>query len=216
MIKAGSTSIGKLTVEQYLADLGSDKPAPGGGAATAICAAQGAALLSMCLNVSGKNEETIPNLRFDELLNYLTNARRRFLEIADKDARAFENVMALYTLPKSTDDEKKKRKAELQAAFKNAAEIPFSLMELAADILDNANDVIKATKASVISDAAIGIDFLFTALKSSRHNVRINLNYIKDEVFVTASESRIKLLTSGRSKQKNRMQETVKEILTSR
>lgn len=199
-----------------MADLGSDKPAPGGGAATAICAAQGAALLSMCLMVSGKNDEHLSNLRYDELLNYLTIAGRKFLELADQDARAFERVMACYHLPKSTDEEKKKRKTELQTAFKNAVEVPFTLMELAADILDNANDVVKGTKASVISDAAIGIDFLFTALKSSRHNIRINLNYIKDEVFVTASESKIKFLTSGRSKQKNRMQEAIKEILTSR
>jgi formiminotetrahydrofolate cyclodeaminase len=170
----------------------------------------------MCLSVSGKNDERLSNLRFDELLNYLTNARRKLLDLADEDARAFEKVMSSYRLAKSTDEEKKTRKAELQSAFKEAAEVPFNLMELAADILDNAADVIKASKSSVISDAAIGIDLLYAALKSSRHNVRINLNYIKDEIFVTASESRIKLLTSGRSKQRKSMQDTIKEILTSR
>jgi formiminotetrahydrofolate cyclodeaminase len=216
MIKTTPSSIAKLTIEQYLSDLGSDKPTPGGGSAVAVCAAQGAALLSMCLSVSGKNDERLSNLRFDELLNYLTNARRKLLDLADEDARAFEKVMSSYRLAKSTDEEKKTRKAELQSAFKEAAEVPFNLMELAADILDNAADVIKASKSSVISDAAIGIDLLYAALKSSRHNVRINLNYIKDEIFVTASESRIKLLTSGRSKQRKSMQDTIKEILTSR
>ncbi len=216
MTKTSLPSIGKLTVEQYMTDLGSDKPAPGGGAAVAICAAQGAALLSMCLSVTGKNDELLPNLRFDELLNYMTSARRKFLDLADQDMRAFEKVMTCYQLPKATDEEKKTRKAELQEAFKKAAEVPFLLMELTAEILDNAPDVVKATKASVISDAAIGIDLLYAALKSSRHNVRINLNFIKDETFIVASESRIKILTSGRSRQRKSMQDTIKETLTSR
>ena len=146
----------------------------------------------------------------------MTSSRRKFLDLADQDVRAFEKVMTCYQLPKSTDEEKKIRKAELQEAFKNAAEVPFLLMELTAEILDNAPDVIKATKVSVISDAAIGVDLLYAALKSSRHNVRINLNYIKDETFVVASESRIKILTSGRSRQRKGMQDTIKETLTSR
>jgi len=215
MTKPAFLSIGSVTVEQYLADLGSDKPTPGGGAAVAICAAQGTALLSMCLSVSGKNDSLVPNLRFDQLSDFLTDARSKLISLADQDARAFEHVMDCYRLAKNSEDEKKARKTALQDAFKKATETPFTLMELSAAIMDNAQDVIKATKSSVISDAAIGIDFLYAALKASRHNVRINLNYIKDEMFVTASENRIKNLISGRSRQRKAMLDTIKKILTS-
>jgi len=214
MTKDASHSIGTLSIEQYLDDLSSVKPAPGGGAAIAICAAQGAALLLMCLNVSGKDHKLVSNSRFDELFNYLTIGRNKLLGIADQDANAFEKVMACYKMTKSTDAEKKARTSSLQDALKHAAEVPFNLMELTADMLDNASDVIKITKATVISDAAIGIDFLYAALKSSRHNVRVNLKFIKDKDFVSASENRIKRLTTGRNKQRKDMHAEIEKILT--
>lgn len=206
-------SLNSLTLEQYLNDLASDKPAPGGGAAVAICAAQAVALLSMTMAVSGENPDKLATKRWAELTKHLEKSRIRFIDLAERDAAAFAAVMVCYALPKDTEQEKTNRTAALQSAFKKATDIPFSTMELAAEMLDNAKDVVTSGKASVISDAAIGIDFLYTALKACQHNVRINLKYIQDESFRETAENRMDLLTEGRKKQRQTLIATIQDMI---
>lgn len=209
-------SLISLTLEQYLNDLASEKPAPGGGAAVAICAAQAVALLSMTLAVSGENTGKLPENRRTELKLQLEQSRLRFVDLADRDAAAFANVMSCYAMPKKTGLEKTTRNAALQAAFIKATEIPFSTMELAAEMMDSAKDVVAAGKASVISDAAIGIDFLYFALKACKHTVRINLKYIEVESFKESAENRMDLLTAGRKKQRQALNAAIREIINAK
>jgi formiminotetrahydrofolate cyclodeaminase len=209
-------SFKSLSVDNYLKDLASDKPVPGGGAAVALVAAQATALLSMVLAVSGENPQKLPLQRHEDLTKSLEKARNRLVDLGDKDAEAFELVMAGFRLPKDTPEEKASRTAALQAAYKAATEVPFATMETIAEILSNAGDVVRAGKATVISDAAIGIDFLHSSLKACRHNVRINLKYIKDDDFRDSAEARMKALTSGRKKLRKNLQTAIQEMLTSR
>lgn len=209
-------SLNSLTLEQYLKDLASDKPAPGGGAAVAICAAQAVALLSMTMAVSGDIPDKLPANRWTELTMRLEKSRCRFIDLAERDAAAFAAVMTCYALPKKTEQEKTNRTAALQSAFKKATEIPFSTMELAAEILDNAKDVVNSGKPSVISDAAIGVDFLYTVLKACQHNVRINLKYIQDESFRKTAENRMDLLAEGREKQCQALIATIQDTINTK
>lgn len=215
-MSAKKPSLKSLSLDAYLKDLASDKPAPGGGAAVAFVAAQGTALLSMVLAVSGENPQKLPLQRHAELSKFLEKSRSRLVDLADKDAEVFEQVMACFKLPKSTDVEKSARTEALQEAYKAAAEVPFATMELIAEILSNAGDVIRAGKAAVISDAAIGIDFLYSSLKACRHNVRINLKYIKDDDFQESATTRMKLLTSGRKKLRKGLLAQVQDIISAR
>lgn len=209
-------SLNKMTLDEYLTDLSSDKPSPGGGAAVALIAAQGVALLSMTLTVSGENPHILPSKRHQELAAYLEKARTRLVALANKDTDAYPRVMNAYKLPKQTDAEKKIRADAIQAAYKAAADVPFATMEEISEILDNAIDVVRAGKAAVISDAAIAIDILYSSLKTSRHNIKINLKYIKDEHFCESALKRMKKLTSGRKQQRQELQDMIQEIIATK
>jgi len=79
--------LASMSVEGFLAVLGSDAPTPGGGAAGAIAGATGAALIAMVgrLTVGKEGFEDLED-RMRALVESADAARAAFLELADRDA----------------------------------------------------------------------------------------------------------------------------------
>lgn len=201
------------TIDAYLADLASAAPAPGGGAAVAVTGAQSAALLSMCLNVTGDQAKGLSAMGRNELAKELEAARRRFLELADEDARAFSAVMAAMQLPNASDAERLARATAMQAALKIATEVPIQMMELLGDLFVHAEALIPAVKKTVVSDAGIAVLLADAGLKAARLNVRINLKYLKDAAFTSATEERVDdLLLDKKAKRKDLLSQ-VKDLI---
>ncbi len=201
------------TIDAFLADLASEAPAPGGGAAVALTGAQSAALLSMCLNVSGDQIKGISPLGRKELRKELDSARRRFLELADIDARAFSAVMTAMKLPNASDTEKLARATAMQAALKGATDVPVQTMELLSDLFVHAETLIPAVKKTVVSDAGIAVLLADAAMKAARLNVRINLKYLKDTAFIEQIEERVgDLLLDKKAKRKDLVSQ-VKDLI---
>jgi formiminotetrahydrofolate cyclodeaminase len=185
------------TVADYLVKLASDAPVPGGGAATAITAAQGAALLAMVARISG-----MPAAAIDSL----DKGRLKLEEFAKEDGAAFARVMAAMQLPK-TDT---KRASALETALQQATEVPLAAMDVMGTLLDSTADIVKAGKASVISDAGIAAELLYAAMTASRFTVRINLKYIKTTAFQATVEARLEAIMDGRKEQKKALVKAVK------
>ena len=89
-----ATSIG-----QFLDDLASAAPAPGGGAATALVGATAAALVSMVANLTiGRPRYVAVDAAMRSILDKAEASRRDLTRIADDDARAYAGVAAAYRL----------------------------------------------------------------------------------------------------------------------
>ena len=114
--------LGAMTVDGFLEVLGSDAPTPGGGAAGAIAAATGAALIAMVgrLTVGKAGFEDVDE-RMRALVARADVARVAFLELADRDAHAFDGVMVAFKMPKETDEQRAVRSAAIQAGYEDAA-----------------------------------------------------------------------------------------------
>jgi formiminotetrahydrofolate cyclodeaminase len=99
-----------LTVGRFLDVLGSDAPTPGGGAAGAIAGATGAALIAMVgrLTVGKPGFEDVDD-RLAALIQEADTARLTFLDLADRDAHAFDAVMVAFKMPKETDEDRTAR-----------------------------------------------------------------------------------------------------------
>ena len=133
--------LARMTLEGFLDVLGSDAPTPGGGAAGAIAGATGAALIAMVgrLTVGKAGFEDVDD-RMRALIQTADTARQTFLDLADRDAHAFDAVMVAFKLPKETDADKAARSSAIQDGYAHAASVPLEIARTAVDLMELAED----------------------------------------------------------------------------
>lgn len=172
------------SINEYVGLLASEAPAPGGGSASAVAGALGAALVKMvgCLTEGRENyaEHADFNAR---LLERSQQIIASFLELADEDVVVFNKMSSAYKMPKATKDEKDARKNAIQSALRACAETPYKMMELCAQALELTWQAIGKTNGNVASDLGVAAVCLKAAMQGAWLNVAVNLGSIKDPVF---------------------------------
>jgi len=189
------------TIETFLNELASGESTPGGGAAAALTGSQAAALLSMVLNF------TVGRKRYaaveEELRGHLLRTeemRVELLAFADKDAEAFGAVAACFSMPRTTEEEKAARTEAMQVALRRAAKVPLAIAALCADLLELAAPIAEKGNPNVVSDAATAAHLAHAALYSALVNVDINLEWLKDDAFVTKTKAEVAALRESAEK----------------
>ena len=129
----------------------------------------------------------------------LTGVRQKLAEAIDADTAAYDEVVAAYRLPKTTDEEKERRKAAIQRALKRATDVPLGVMLLSADALKHAAVVSAHGHAGAASDVGVATALLAAGLEGARLNVEINLGSIADEAYTAAVRTEVERLTSAPS-----------------
>lgn len=168
-----------MKITEFLDELASDAPAPGGGAAAAIAGAMGASLGSMVANLTiGKEGYEEVEEFFKEKVQKTESLRAKLTELVDLDANAFSGVIAAFGLPKETEEEKAARSAKILEEYKKAAEVPMETCIACREVIDHLIDMGTKGNKNALSDIAVGALCALTGLKSAVHNVEINLGYI--------------------------------------
>jgi formiminotetrahydrofolate cyclodeaminase len=171
----------KTTIEDWLTDLASELPAPGGGAAAGMSAAMAAALVSMVCNLTiGKPKFAEHEAVMREALAEAERLRLEALQLAEDDAEAFSGVVAAYKLPKSSDEEKAARTAAIQAGLVEAAAVPLAVARVSAEVIKLSGRILEGSNPNVLSDVAVAASAAKSALESAALNVDINVVAIKD------------------------------------
>lgn len=171
----------ETTIEDWLTDLASELPAPGGGAAAGVNAAMAAALVSMVCNLTvGKPRFAEHEAVMREVLAEAERLRLEALQLAEDDAEAFSGVVAAYKLPKSSDEEKAARTAAIQAGLVEAAAVPLAVAGVAAQVIRLAGRILEGSNPNVLSDVAVAASAAKSALESAALNVDVNVVAIKD------------------------------------
>ncbi|WP_030158428.1 cyclodeaminase/cyclohydrolase family protein [Glycomyces sp. NRRL B-16210] len=171
----------ETTIEDWLTDLASELPAPGGGAAAGVSAAMAAALVSMVCNLTiGKPKFADHEAVMREVLAEAERLRLEALGLAEDDAEAFSGVVAAYKLPKSSDEEKAARTAAIQAGLVEAAAVPLAVAKVAAEVIRLSGRILEGSNPNVLSDVAVAASAAKSALESAALNVDINVVSIKD------------------------------------
>ena len=181
------------TISEYLARLASREPTPGGGAAAALHAAQGAALVAMVARYTTGVKYEQHAERVQRIISAADGLVVEALRLADADQDAFQGVIDSYKLPSGTEDLKAARTASIQDALILAAQTPAQLIKLAGAILDLATELFEVANANVISDVAAAADAARAAASTARVNIDINVVAIKD----AAARSRLADQTDG-------------------
>ena len=168
----------------FLDDLASAAPVPGGGAAAALSAALGAALVSMVCNLTiGQEKFRAHEATMQAALAEATELRARALELAAQDGEAFGGLRAAYALPRASSEEKAARQTRIQQGLVAAAEVPLRTAALAARLVALCAEILPGGNPNVVSDVGVAVLSARAALDGAALNVRINLALIRDAAF---------------------------------
>jgi glutamate formiminotransferase/formiminotetrahydrofolate cyclodeaminase len=103
------------------------------------------------------------------------------LRLIDEDTAAFKGVMSAFGLPQGTAAEKAARQATVQAATKNAIEVPLTVMETALSSMEVMRAMAEIGNPASVSDAGVGALCARSAVMGAFLNVRINLAGLDDK-----------------------------------
>lgn len=183
------TDFGKQLVSEFLDQVASDSPTPGGGTASAVVGATGASLAAMVAALTLTREKfAAAHDAIRPIAQAATHARLEFMALAREDSEAYNLVVAARRLPKDTDDHKAARDRALAAANRRATEVPMRTARLAARILAMLPELVEKGNPNAGSDAGVAAILLESAAEGALLNVGINLSGIEDPAFVAAMQ----------------------------
>ena len=199
-------------VSNFLDELASNSPTPGGGSVAALAGALGAALISMVGNLTvGKKKYEDVEEDIKKIISSSEKLRYELSQLIEEDVKVFNNFMATYKMPKETEDEKKVRTEKMQQSLIEAAKVPLKVAYKCLDILSLSQEVAEKGNVNVISDAGVAALMAEAALESAILNVKINLKMIKDERITEELSSSLKELLLKEKGQKEKVLGIVEE-----
>ena len=167
--------IGSQTIADFLKELSSAEPTPGGGSSAALAAGMAASLIVMVANLTmGKKGYEGVSGEMKATKEEAEGYKNKLLNLADEDALAFEEVMRQYKA-------EVKNQSGLQSALKHATEVPLTSAKIAGRLVEMAKIVEEKGNKNAISDARSAGYLAAAARSSAMENVRINLESVTDE-----------------------------------
>ncbi|MBN1266587.1 MAG: glutamate formimidoyltransferase [Anaerolineales bacterium] len=195
----------------FLEEVASDSPAPGGGSAAAYTGALAAALTGMVsrLTIGRKKyadvEEEMQGvaLKSDQL-------RAALKASVQKDTDAFLQVLQAYRLPKETGAEKKERSEQISRATIHAGEVPLETAGLAVETMELSVKTATLGNLNAISDSAAACALGRAALTAAALNVRINASNLPEKD-VKEWFSRLEILQERAQKAEDQINDSLQE-----
>ena len=169
------------TIYQFINELSSDAPIPGGGGASGLVAACGMALGNMVLSLTtGKKKFEQYQDEIDDLIEKGNNLTDALLRGMDADAAAFIPLTMAYSMPKDTEEEQAKRDAVMEEALVTASEAPLHMMANIMEAMHLIHRIAEIGSRMAISDAGVGIQCCMAAMHGASLNVFINTKSMKN------------------------------------
>jgi len=166
-------------LNDYLEEISSGSPTPGGGNVSAFSGALACSLGMMVCNLTiGKRKYAAVEEDFREYLYKLELYKTELLQLAQKDNEAFDLVMEAFKLPKETDEQKEIRSRKIDEATFEATKTPADVIEVCSKTLPLLQSVLEKGNQNSLSDAGVAISLLGTAAQGAFYNVLINCSVL--------------------------------------
>jgi len=188
-------SMAELSSKEFISQLASKAPIPGGGGAAALGGAIGMALSNMVGNLTtGKKRYQNVEGEIQELLKKGEVVIRELLGLIDADAEVFKPLAKAYSLPKDTPEDAKTKAETIENCCKTACSVPMQIMRKTCEGIAIHKRMGEIGTVMAISDIGCGVVLLKAALISAQLNVIINLNSIKDEDYLASIRNEMDIL----------------------
>ena len=181
LIADKSKKLVDLTCEGFAELTASEAPAPGGGSVAAYMGALGAALGTMVANLSAHKPGW--DSRWDFFAKFAEEGHSIMTELThlvDEDTAAFNKIMAVFGMPKSTPAEKETRAKAMEEATLYATQVPLRTMKCAFRAFPVIEAMAEHGNPNSVSDAGVGALAVRAGVLGAMLNVKINAAGLKD------------------------------------
>jgi formiminotetrahydrofolate cyclodeaminase len=172
-----------LTLKNYLEELSSNAPTPGGGNVAALSAVLACSLGIMVCNLTfGKKKYADVQDEVGAIKDKLESLSTQMQELGRRDNEAFDKVMDAFKLPKETDDQKRLRADRIDEANYQAALVPSEVIDKCNEILPGIKRIVLIGNQNSLSDAGVALSLLSTASYGALLNVLINCSGLQSNM----------------------------------
>ena len=178
-----------MKLEDYINEVDSPAPAPGGGSVMGVVGSLACALAGMVGHLT-INKNKFKELTEEEKNNFNNSIEKikeikiKLIETIDKDAESFNIFMDAMKLPKNSEEKKLIRKEAISKAAIKSTETPFNILKYSYQLIPLFDIILKYGNAGVITDIASAYILIYAASKGSILNININTPLIEDKIFL--------------------------------
>ena len=183
--KPRQNRLADMTVTGFVHETASESKAPGGGSISSAMGAFGAALGTMVANLSSHKRGW--DERWEEFSTWAEKGKAchdELLRLIDEDTDAFNKIMAAFGLPGSSEQEKQAKNEAIQAATREAIEVPLRTMEVSLRGMDVARAMAEIGNPASVSDAGVAALAARSAVIGAHLNVKINSGDVEDKAWL--------------------------------
>ena len=176
------------SINNFLDELGSKAPVPGGGSTSALVGALATALgrMSGALTVGKKKYADVEN-DLKDMMDRAQELREKLCACVQKDIDAFEPLSKAYAIPKDDPN----RDEIMEKCLKTAASAPLEILDLCCEVTALNKEFSEKAGRLVISDAATGAALCWAALHGAALNVKVNTSAMKDRAYAGSVEQHV-------------------------
>lgn len=177
-----------MTLREFSDALAAKSSVPGGGGASALAAALGAALGTMVCNYTvGKAKYAAVEPEIRELMAQAEELREELLACIDGDAEAFEPLSRAYSVPK--DDPH--RAEVMEDCLRRAASVPMRILELSCRAILLHRELAEKGSVLMASDAGTGVVLCWGAMYGAAMNVRVNTKLMSNREYADGLNAKV-------------------------
>jgi formiminotetrahydrofolate cyclodeaminase len=202
------------TIKNYLDEISSSSPTPGGGNVSAYCGALACSLGMMVCNLTiGKKKYAEFENEMQETSVKLEGFKNDFLKLADEDNKAFEEVMEAFRMPKETEEEKKIRSERIESATIQAAEVPSKVIETCRSVIPLIKTISSKGNHNSLSDAGVAATLLKASAEGAYQNVMINCSSLSNKTYAAEFLKKSEVIFNEVEMQAKKILDKIKKTL---
>lgn len=166
------------SVADFVRSVAAPTPTPGGGSVAALVGALAAALAGMVAGLTiGRPKYAAVDAEMRELADAAATLAASLMALGERDAVAYQSVLAAYKLPKAPADA---RRTAIASALAAAAEVPLETARACAKVAELSARAAESGNPNAVSDAGVSALLAEAAARGAAYNVRINVSAMDD------------------------------------
>ena len=203
-----------LVGKEFVEELSTNSPAPGGGSVSALAGALGAALSSMVAALSHEKKELLDlKPEMNEIGIEAQNLKDRLSFLVDEDTNAFNKVMDANRLSATNDEEQSAKNQAIEIANKYAIEIPMETAKKCFRVIELADTLVEKGNPNSVSDAGVAAEVALAGVSGACMNVLINLTSVEDDSYCDDMKNKVEgIMEKAESLQKVVFEKTMNII----
>ena len=193
-----------MTVNDFVEEIDSSSPAPGGGSVAALASDIGIGLARMMAHLSfgkKKYEALDKDIKeeFQSRFEKLAKIREELSKLVDEDTNSFNEFMKVIKMPQDTFKQITQRQTLLSEATLNSIKVPYKTAYLSLEAMRELEFIVDNGNQNAITDIGVGTLMLCTGLEGAILNTKVNLMNLEDkELAKKYRENCVEMLSEGK------------------